>query len=55
MRAINAFRVCAGDKHVPRLRRGVGPPDAEKTGGPVPLIEIAGRKCGFTGQPERRG
>lgn len=34
--------------------RGVGPPDAVNTGGPVPLIETLARKGGFAGQARRR-
>lgn len=34
--------------------RGVGPPDAVNTGGPVPLIETLTRKGGFAGQVRRR-
>ncbi|TCU62869.1 hypothetical protein EDE08_120124 [Bradyrhizobium sp. R2.2-H] len=31
-------------------QKGVGPPDAVNTGGPVPLIEILARKGGFAGR-----
>ena len=37
-----------------RIEPKVGPPDATKTGGPVPPIEIPAGKCGFASQRERR-
>lgn len=35
-------------------KKGVGPPDAVNTGGPVPLLEILAGKGGFAGQVRRR-
>src|SRR6478609_10081856 len=36
------------------FEKGVGPPDAVNTGGPVPLLEILAGKGGFAGQVRRR-
>src|SRR3954449_3376976 len=43
-----------GPSHSLCAERGVGPPDAVNTGGPVPLIEILAGKGGFAGQVRRR-
>src|SRR5438045_2764391 len=44
----------ASPSHSLCAEKGVGPPDAVNTGGPVPLLEILAGKGGFAGQVRRR-
>src|SRR3954463_7701228 len=44
----------ASPSHSLCAEKGVGPPDAVNTGGPVPLLEILAGKGGGAGQVRRR-